>query len=421
MPTDADGDLSREFARALDAQNPLSALHDRFVTGDAIVYLGGNRLGRLPKATAEALATMVRDEWGHELARAWPAWIERLETVGDALGRTVLGVTEGQTTLADSTTVSLFKAVSAAIALRPQRTALLIERDAFSTDRFVLQSVARTHGLQIRTVASDINTGLTEDAVRAAAGSDVAVGCFSHVSYRSGAAADLPAITRALHDVGALAVWDLSHSAGAIRTPLAASGADFAVGCTHKYLNSGPGAPAFVYVKAEHLEAAAHPVPGWFSHDSSADSLQYRPVRGIGRFWSGTPNMFGVTAVEESVAIVADAGIGRIEQLARLLTGYALKLTDELLTHLGWSIASPRNASRRGAHLSIRHDDAWQIYQALSARGVVAGFRGPLRLRLGLAPLTTSFEDVWIAVEQIAEITRTGSYRHFPIDGAPSD
>lgn len=419
MPTDPD--LSRSFAQALDAQNPLAELHDRFVTDDATVYLAGNRLGRLSKATADRLAEMVHDEWGHHLARAWPAWTDRLHSVSDALGRDVLEVGPGQVTLGDSTTVNLFKLASAAIALRPGRGVLLVEQDAFATDRYVLQSLAQQHGLQLRTIDSHPDTGLDTDTVRAAVGPDVALGCFSHVAYRSGAVADMPAITELLHDAGALALWDLSHAAGSVRTPLAQSAADLAVGCTYKYLNSGPGAPAFMYVRSELVGAVQQPIWGWFSQRPDAAPTGYQPVGNVHGLLSGTPNILGITAVEQGVRLIAEAGIEQLTQIGRLLTGYAIKLTDDLLAPLGWRVASPRNAVRRGAHLTIQHQDAWQIHQALLARGVIAGFHGPQRLRLGMAPLYTSFEDVWVAVEQIAEVTSSGAYRHFPADGAPAE
>lgn len=417
--TDSPAELSREFARALDAQNPLRHHRDAFVQADDTVYLDGNSLGRLPKATVERLASVVRDEWGRELIRSWPSWMERCRAVADQLGRDVLEVADGQVALADSTTVNLYKAISAAISLRPGRSVLLIERDSFPTDHYVVQALAKQHGMRVEVVDSDIDGGLSVEQVRSALSDDVAVACFCHVSYRSGAIADIPAITGALHDVGALAVWDLCHSAGAVRTPLTEARADFAVGCTYKYLNGGPGAPAFLYVRHDLIAEAEQPIWGWFGQtDQFAMGQAYEPVETIDRYLSGTPPMIGVTAVEEGVRTIADAGIEALQDGGRLLTGYALKLTDEWLAPLGWQVASPRSAVRRGSHLTLHHPHAWQVNQALIARQIVPDFRTPDRLRLGMAPLTTSFEDVWAGFDAIREITQTKEYEQFPAERA---
>ncbi|WP_153503201.1 kynureninase [Cumulibacter manganitolerans] len=412
-------ELSRDFARALDAQNPLRAHRELFVRDDATVYLDGNSLGRLPRATADRLATVVRDEWGRDLIQSWPRWLERCTTVADRLGRAVLGVDPGQVALADSTTVSLFKVLSAAIGLRPGRRTILIEADSFPTDHYVVQGLARQHGMRVVVVQSDIDGGLSPAQVEAVLSDDVALACFCHVSYRSGALADMTAITALLHARGALAVWDLCHSAGAVRTPLAESDADFAVGCTYKYLNSGPGAPAFLYVRRDLISECDQPIWGWFGQaDQFAMGQTYEPVETIERFLSGTPPMLGVTAVEEGVRTIADAGIEALETGGRLLTGYALKLTDEWLAPLGWRVASPRPAGRRGAHLTLHHAAAWQVNQALIARGIVPDFRTPDRLRLGMAPLTTSFEDVWAGFDAIREITHQREYERYPAERA---
>lgn len=417
MPITDPDDLSIEFARAVDAASPLREHRERFVFADDTIYLDGNSLGRLPRRTSQRLREVIDLEWGRDLIRSWPTWIARHDDVAAALATGVLSVRPTEVTIADSTTVNLYKVINAAADLRPDRSVILIERDNFPTDLYVVEGIAKARGMSVRVVESDIDGGLSTEQVREVLDDDVALACFCHVSYRSGAIADIEQITGVLHDAGAVAVWDLCHSAGAIRTPLAQARAEFAVGCTYKYLNSGPGAPAFLYVREDLVPQVRQPIWGWFGQrDQFAMDGAYDPVDGIARFTSGTPAVLGLSAIEEGVRTITDAGIDELEQGGRLLTGYGLVLADSWLAPLGFSVASPRAASRRGSHLTLHHREAWQICQAMIARGVVPDFRTPDRLRLGMAPLTTSFEDVWRGFDAIRDIVETGAHQQFPAE-----
>lgn len=412
-----DQDYSRDFAAALDRTNPLRDARDQFVIADETIYFDGNSLGRLPKATMGALHTLISDEWGRNLIRSWPSWIERSVEIADKLGRVALGVEPGQVTICDSTTINLYKVIDAACELRPGRNTILIEKDNFPTDLYVVQGIAQARGMSVELIQSDIDAGISTEGLATLLSSDVAVVLLSHVAYRSGALADMVGITEVVHEAGALMVWDLSHSAGSVTIPLTESGADFAVGCTYKYLNGGPGAPAYLYVRRDLLDSIRQPIWGWFSQqDQFAMDATYSPAPGITKFTTGTPNMLGTTAVGVGLDTIESVGIEAVGQAGQLLTGYALMLAEHWLSALGFAVASPRQASRRGAHLTLHHDAAWQICQAMIARGVVPDFRTPDRVRLGFAPVTTSFTEIWDGFDVIRQIAESGEYEAFPTE-----
>lgn len=414
-----DHDYRRDFAVALDQHNPLRDARDQFVIADETIYFDGNSLGRLPKATAGALNTLISEEWGRSLIRSWPSWLQRCVDVGDKLGQVILGVESGQVVVCDSTTINLYKVLDAACELRPDRSTILIEKDNFPTDLYVVQGIAQARGMTVRLIDSDINTGVSTEQLAALLSNDTAVVVLSHVGYRSGALADMVGITEVVHEAGALMIWDLSHSAGSVQIPLEESEADFAVGCTYKYLNGGPGAPAYLYVRRDLLESVRQPIWGWFSQqDQFAMDGVYTPVSGIAKFTTGSPNMLGTTAVGAGLDTIASVGIEAVEQTGQLLTGYALMLAERWLTPLGFTVASPRQASRRGAHLTLHHDAGWQICQAMIARGVVPDFRTPDRVRLGFAPVTTSYTEIWDGFQVIMQIVETGEYKSFPTERA---
>jgi kynureninase len=292
---------------------------------------------------------------------------------------------------------------------------VLVEADNFPTDLYVLQGLAAATGRTLRVVDVDIDAGLRADAVADALDDDVALVCASHVSYRSGARADLHAITARAHDAGALTLWDLSHSAGSVPTPLADAGADLAVGCTYKYLNAGPGAPAFLYVRADLQADLRQPIWGWFGQrDQFAMGGTYDPVDGIERFCVGTPAVLGGYAVLEGARITAEAGIAAIAAKGAELTAYAIDLADGWLAEHGVRVATPRDPARRGAHVTLHHPAAWQVTQAAIAAGVVPDFRTPDRLRMGLAPLYTRFADVAEGFARLREILASRGYERFP-------
>ena len=403
---------SRSQAEALDAADRLAGFRDRFALDDGDrLYVDGNSLGRLPLVARERVAALV-DEWGEELVTAWPRWIELPERVGDLLGRACLGAAGGTVLVADSTTVNLFKLAAAALAARGG--GVLVTDDAeFPTDRYVLQGLGEVRLLQSNPVAGPT----AADVAAACAPGDVALVCLSLVSYRSGARADLAEITGSAHEEGALVLWDLSHAAGAVAIGLDAAGVDLAVGCTYKYLNGGPGSPAYLYVRRELQPELRSPIQGWFGQrEQFAMGLDYDPEPGIGRFAAGTPSILGIAALQAGVELVAEAGAAAIETKAAALTELAIELADERLGPLGFVVGTPRAAAARGAHVSLRHEEAWQVCQALIARAnVVPDFRGPDSVRLGLPPLYTRFVDVWDAVDRIERIVSAGEHRDFPV------
>lgn len=402
-------DLSRRYAETRDAQDPIGHFRTRFhIPDERLVYLDGNSLGRLPLTTRDRLRDAIEQEWGGELIRGWDRWIDLAGQAGDVIAEGVLGVGRGEVILSDSSTVNLFKLASAALDARPDRSVIVTDDDNFPTDRYVLEGLAKARGLRLRTVETDIDAGIDPARIAESLDDDVALVCLSHVAYRSGALADMVAITTAAHRVGALTLWDLCHSAGSVPVPLRESGADLAVGCTYKYLNAGPGAPAFLYVRAGLQTELRQPIWGWFGQrDQFAMGAGYDPVESIERFQVGTPPVLGVYAVLEGARITAEAGLPRLYAKSAELSQYAIRLGE------GLDLASPADPARRGSHVTFHHPQAWQICQALKAQGVIPDFRTPQRLRLGLAPLYTRFVDVWDGMARLRDIIATGSYREF--------
>ncbi|HEY6595994.1 MAG TPA: kynureninase [Asanoa sp.] len=409
-----------KHAHELDAADELAGFRERFVVTDpSLVYLDGNSLGRLPKATRERLRRAVDEEWGGELIRGWDRWIGLAAEVGDLIGTAVLEAAPGEVVLSDSTSVNLYKLAVAACDARPGRKVVVTDDDNFPTDQYVLQGVAATREMRLRVVPTDLDAGVSLAGVSAALDDDVALVSLSHVAYRSGGIADLAGITAAAHEAGALVLWDLSHSVGAVRVPLRSAGADLAVGCTYKHLGGGPGAPAFLYVRRDLQEALRQPIWGWFGQrDQFAMGGTYDPVESVERFLVGTPPVLGAYAVREGVRLVAEAGIHRVEAKSRALGAYAIALHDAWLAPHGFALASPREDDRRGAHVTLHHAAAWQVSQALRATKVIPDFRTPQRLRLGLAPLYTRFVDVFTAVDRLRAVMESGAWQAYPT--APS-
>jgi kynureninase len=408
--------VDRSFAEELDASDSLAGFRDRFVRDDpSLIYLDGNSLGPLPLATQARIGEVVSQEWGAGLVRSWSRWIELPRQVGDLVGEHLVGAAPGQVAVCDSTTVNLYKLASAALDAQPGRNFIVSDDDDFPTDRYVLEGIAAQRGAELRMIRSDIDQGLAEDVLRGALDERTALVSLSHVAYRSGALADMAKITRIVHEAGALALWDLCHSVGAVPVELDAAGADLAVGCTYKYLNAGPGAPAFLYVRRELQERLRQPVWGWFGQRDQFEMGQgYDPAPGIGRFLTGTPDVIGMVAVREGTRLIAEAGIGRLRAKAVALTGLLIDLADAWLAPYGIAIASPRQAARRGAHVTLAHPDAWRISQALIQRGVIGDYRTPDRLRLGPAPLYTRFADIWDALDIMRRVLASKVYEALP-------
>jgi kynureninase len=399
--------LSRAAAAAADASDPLAGYRDRFVHEDERIYMDGNSLGRLPVATRERLAAMA-SEWGERLVAGWPDWIDAPVRAGDLIGG-VIGARPGEVIACDSTTVNLFKLVGAVL---DGGGALVTDRGNFPTDRYVLEGIAAREGRELR-----LFDGEPEPATLPCGAGDVVV--LSHVGYRTGKLADLAALQAAARERGATVIWDLSHSAGAVPVDLGGAGAELAVGCTYKYLNAGPGAPAYLYV-AERLHGTLRsPIWGWFGQrEQFAMERDYDPEPDIRRFLAGTPPILGLAAVEEGVRLTAEAGIGALHAKATRLTELIVALHDAWLAPLGFELASPREPAQRGSHVSLRHPSAWQITRALIDRAdVIPDFRGPDSVRLGVAPLYTRHVDVWDALDRLRALVERGE--HEQVDPTP--
>ena len=393
---------SRQYAEQLDATDVLAAYRTCFAIPDeSVIYLDGNSLGRLPAATAGRVAQVIGEQWGDRLIRSWSeGWMDLPVQVGDRLGAGLLGARPGETLVSDTVTVNAFKALHAALDLRPGRSTIVAHRGEFPTDRYVATEVARQRGGSVRWIgpldpdATQVDP-VTASDVAAALNDDVGVVLLSVVDYRSAAIADAVGITRAAHDFSALVVWDCSHAAGSIPLDLPALEADLAIGCSYKYLCGGPGAPAWIWANESHHEALSNPIPGWMGHsDVFAMGPEYSPARGVRRFMTGTPSAVALTAVDCGVALLAEAGMTAVRAKGQALTSYAVDLVDAWLVERGVGLASPRDPEQRGAHVTLTHPDAEALVQALSDKGVTPDFRHPDGIRVGLAPLTTRFTDV---------------------------
>ena len=398
MSADVTDDL---LARAtdLDAHSPLSGTRERFTLPEGVIYLDGNSLGALPRTVGPALARVVEHEWGKRLIRSWNEadWWGAQTRVGDRIGRLV-GAAAGQVVVTDSTSVNLFKAIVGAARLRPGRPVVLTDPASFPTDLYLAEAAARVEGLEVRRVSPT-------DAPRAIAelGPDLAVAAYSSVDYATGELWDLVGITSAAHDVGALACWDLCHSAGAIDVQLDEGGADVAVGCGYKYLNGGPGAPSFIYVAARHQDAFDQPLTGWFGHARPFEmAREYVPAPGIDRVRVGTPPMLSVLALEAALEAFDGLSMSDVRTHSVSLTSTFLEALAALGVDL--PVATPAAPERRGSQVSLRHPDAFAVVQALIARGVIGDYREPDIVRLGFAPLYVTHVDAVNAARQVREV-----------------
>ena len=399
-PTDVTAEELRGRAEELDRRDALAHYRDRFIgTETPLSYLDGNSLGRPLKRTADDVAAFVRDEWGGRLIRGWDEqWLNLPQAIGDQLGRAVLGAAPGQTIIADSTTVVLYKIIRAALAAvqDPDRNELVLDTENFPTDRYLVEGIALEEGLTLRWIEPDPAAGVTLDQVRQATGPRTAVVLLSQIAYRSGHLADLPRITAAVHDAGALVVWDLCHSAGSVEIGLDSADVDFAAGCTYKYLNGGPGSPAFAYVNARHLPALNQPIWGWMGRkDAFEMAAGYQPAAGIRGFLSGTPAIFGMIAMQGTLDLIEEAGMAAIRSKSKDLTAFAVEVFDAWLAPLGAELATPRNPEERGGHITVDHPDFTKAtVESLWDSDVIPDFRSPHGIRIGLSPLSTSFAEV---------------------------
>ena len=405
----ADLDAADLDAAALDAADPLAHFTDRFLPprGDTVVaYLDGNSLGRPPRAVAERMQEFIEGPWATRLIQGWTdEWMTWPETTGDLVARAALGAAPGQTVVADSTTVMLYKLARAAVDARPGRAEIVLDTDNFPTDRYVLEGIAAERGLTLRWIETDPASGVHPEQVEAVVGPDTALVVFSHVAYRSGWLADAEAITRTAHDAGALVLWDLCHSAGSVPVELDRWDVDFAVGCTYKYLNGGPGAPAFGYVASRLQGEVRQPIWGWMGRqDPFTMGPGYVPAAGIRSMVSGTPPIVGMVPVRVGAELVAEAGIEAIRAKSVRLTQFAIEVVDGWPADLGVQVASPRDPARRGGHVTIRRPDFREVTDELWRRGVIPDFREPDGIRLGVSPLSMTFAEVDRALRIVREV-----------------
>lgn len=410
MPTSSSepGVFDDAAAARLDAADPLGRFRDEFVVADPdLVYLDGNSLGRAPRRSVAAVRRAL-DRWATDLVAAWDGWFDLGAETGARLAP-LLGARPGTTVVGDQTTVNLYKLAVAALRA-VGRGDVITDEGNFPSDRYVLAAAAEAAGGALRVLPADPDP----DAVGDALDDRVGLVSLSHVSYRSGALLDMDSITARAHAAGALVLWDLSHSVGVVPIDLEGAGVDLAVGCTYKYLNGGPGAPAFLY--ARQAERLINPVPGWFGHrEPFAFSSIYDPAPDARRFLVGTPPILALVAVAEGVALVAEAGIDAIRAKSIAMTSAFIAAAAERLVPLGFEIVTPRDAERRGSHVALRHAEAWKASRALRRRRVIVDFRAPDVVRYGFAPLYGTFSEIWRAVEVTAEVVRSSAH----LDEAP--
>ena len=391
------------LARELDAADPLAFARDRFALPKDIIYLDGNSLGALPKATSTRLAEVVSEQWGNGLITSWNkhGWIDWPQRTAAKLAP-LLGADPDELLIADSTSVCLFKLIVAAFQARPGRNAILTEAGNFPTDTYIMQGIAALlPGAELRVVErSDLAEAID---------SGTAVISLTHVDYRGGERLDMHAINSAARKAGALAVWDLSHSAGILALDVDASGCDLAVGCGYKYLNGGPGAPAFLYVARDLQDELQSPLSGWMGHaEPFSFAGDYRPADGIRKFLTGTPSVLALAALDAGLDTFADIGMALVEAKAEALTAF---FVDAVTGLCSFDLSLQRDRSQHGGHVVVPHENGYAIMRALIERGVIGDFRAPNLMRFGFAPLYNSFEDAWRAAEILAEILRTGTWQ----------
>ncbi|HEX9333894.1 MAG TPA: kynureninase [Anaerolineales bacterium] len=411
---------SREFAKQLDQQDSLASYREQFIINDPdLIYLDGNSLGRLPKSVIERMKKVVEEEWGTDLIRGWnKGWWESPSRIGEKIA-TLLGAREEQVVVGDQTSINLFKLVTAALTFQPQKKRIITDTFNFPSDLYILQGIVRLLGNRheiIRIGAQDDDITPDLAALENAITEDTALVTLSHVTFKSGYLYDMAHVTELAHCKGALILWDLSHSVGAVPIELDKYDVDFAIGCTYKYLNGGPGAPAFLYVNKAIQNDVTSPIWGWWGQNNPfAFNLDYQPAPGIQRFLAGTAPMLSTLAMEEALTPLLDAGMDALRAKSILMTDYASFLTDHLLAPLGFSLGSPRDSAERGSHISIRHKEGYRINRAMiEEMNVIPDFREPDNIRLGFAPLYISFADIWEGFDRIRKVMEEKRYEKYP-------
>jgi kynureninase len=423
----------REYALELDRNDPLAAFRSEFViTDENLCYLDGNSLGRLPKATVEKVNHFLLNEWGTELVDGWAHWIDEAQVAGDLLGRAVLGAAPGQTLVCDTTSVNFYQLCVAAIKARPGRKTVIIDAANFPTDRYILDGIAKAHGLNLVTLDNDGSGGpgavaiesenelITAEALAPFLNGDVALVTLQAIHYRSGSRPDVKAITELCRQHGILVVWDCSHAAGAIELDFDANGVDLAVGCTYKYGNAGPGSPAWLYVSKRIQTELQVPIQGWFAQDAQFEMGPFfEPTSTMRRFQIASPSIIGIRGVQASYEMIERAGIAAIAHKAAVGTDLMIDLFDAWLAPLGFTLMTPRDSKLRGGHITIGHPEAKRISVALRKfASVVPDYRTPNSIRLAIAPLPTSFVEVWDGFDRIRNLVENREYLKIEDNGS---
>lgn len=416
----------REYALELDQNDPLAGYRSKFVITDPnLCYLDGNSLGRLPHATVKAVSDFLSQEWGNEVVTGWSHWIDEAQVAGDLLGRAVLGAGPGQVLVCDTTSVNFYQLCVAAIKARPGRKTVITDAANFPTDRYILKGIAEQFGLKLIIIDNEDpaiaeNELITAELLEKYMSEDVAMVTFEVIQYRSGARTDIQSVTDLARSYGALVVWDASHAAGAIEMNFDACGVDLAVGCTYKYGNSGPGSPAWLYVNKKIQKELQVPILGWFGNeDQFGMGPDFVKADGIRGFQIASPSIIGIRGVQVAFAMIEEAGIDVIASKAAIGTQMMIDLYDEWLAPLGYTLLTSRNPKERGGHISIGHPEAARICVALRKfANVIPDYRTPNAIRLAIAPLPTSYVEVWDGFQRIRDLTQTRQYEK--VEGSDS-
>jgi kynureninase len=407
------------YARELDARDDLRHFRERFVFDDPnLIYVDGNSLGRLPEASRTLAEVVIGRQWGGRLIRGWnESWMHLTTRIGAKISR-LIGAEPDEVIVADSTSVNLFKLVVAALQARPDRVKLVTDDLNFPSDVYVFESALKlvSRATRLRIVHSPDEIKVPIQLLEEAVDSETALVALSHTAFKSGHVHDMAAITDLAHAKGALMLWDLSHSVGAMPIALNQAGVDLAVGCTYKYLNGGPGAPAFLYIRRDLIERLTNPISGWFGDENQFGfDLQYRPATGLRRFLTGTPPIASLALVEPGVDLVLEAGLDRIRSKSVAQTEYLIGLWESMLAPLRFTLNSPREARTRGSHVSFGHEEGWRIDRALIDRmGVIPDFRYPDNIRIGVCPLYTKFEELHAVVTAMRRVVVERLYQEYP-------
>jgi kynureninase len=405
---------SRTHAEALDAKDPLAAFRNEFVIEDqTLSYLDGNSLGRMPIETIKVVDKYLRNEWGSKLVTGWSGWIDEAQSVGDLIGRATLGASSGQTLCVDTTSVNFYQLCSAAVAARPNRKTIVSDTANFPTDRYILEGICKQYELKLVLINDDSGEEfVSPEMLKKVLNDDVALVTLSVIQYRSGVLHDVPKLTQLARDAGALFVWDASHAGGVVPMQYDKDKVDLAVGCTYKYCNSGPGSPAWLYVSHAMQNELQVPIQGWFAQrDQFAMGQGFDRVEGMRGFQIASPSIIGMRCVQTSLSMIERAGLEEIAKKAAIGTNLMIELHDAWLAPLGFSVVTPRDSRRRGGHISVRHEHAYKVSEAMRVFGNVIGdFRQPDCIRLAISPLATSYVEVFDGFARIRDLVTTKKY-----------